>query len=175
MMDSTILVAAVLGVTVAALVLLVFILRGAFYNELRHERWFKRIRNITGRAPALLIIDLLPGKNIGVGVEAFASDNQILSMIDKDRYFYLRWREDESIVPESMRLLSNRLRQLHEQLIEAKVDVLYLFYGGPAIVATMIGAEFANSSFHVILYHHSQGEYVNLGPLRYKLNPSDEG
>lgn len=164
-----ILIGAMAGIALL-LLLLMFLLRGAMHNELSHERWFRGMRNITGRAPALLIVDLLPGKNIGVGVESFAKDNITLSSIDKDRYFYLRWNEGESITPDSMTLLATKLRQLHDQIIEAKVDVLYFFYGGPAIVSTMVGAEFANSSFQVILYHHMQGEYINLGPMRHQLN-----
>jgi len=151
------------------LALLLFMFRGAMHNELSHERWFRGMRNITGRAPAILIMDLLPGKNIGVGVESFAQENHTLAAVDKDRYFYLRWNEGESITPESMRLLATKLRQLHDQIIEAKVDVLYFFYGGPAIVSTMVGAEFANSGFQVILYHHMQGQYINLGPMKHQL------
>lgn len=153
--------------------LLLFIFRKGLKNELAHERWFRRMRNITGRAPAILIVDLLPGRNIAVGAEFFAHENKILSYIPEDRYFHLRWNEDESITPESMSLLAVRLRQLHDQLIEAKVDVLYLFYGGPAIVSAMIGAEFANSSFTVILYHHAQGFYINLGPLKHPATPAE--
>jgi len=107
---------------------LLFIFRKGLQNELSHERWFQRMRNVTGRAPAILIVDLLPGRNIAVGAESFAKDNKLLSYIPDDRYFYLRWKEDEAITPESMTLLALRLRQLHDQLIEAKVDVLYLLW-----------------------------------------------
>ena len=153
--------------------LLLFIFRKGLQNELSHERWFQRMRNVTGRAPAILIVDLLPGRNIAVGAESFAKDNKLLSYIPDDRYFYLRWKEDEAITPESMTLLALRLRQLHDQLIEAKVDVLYFFYGGPAIVSAMVGAEFSNSSFTVILYHHAQGSYINLGPLKHPVSHAD--
>jgi len=48
-----------------------------------------------------------------------------------------------------------------------------IFYGGPAIVSAMVGAEFSNSSFTVILYHHAQGSYINLGPLKHPVSHAD--
>ncbi|MEI7843677.1 MAG: hypothetical protein WCI39_11690 [Gallionellaceae bacterium] len=83
----------------------------------------------------------------------------------------MRWNEAETIDADSMPLLATRLRQVHNDIIHSGADVLYLFYGGPAIAAAMVGAEFSNSC-QVMLYHHQQGDYYDWGPMRHQIGSS---
>ena len=61
--------------------------------------------------------------------------------------------------------LHRELRQVAAQLLIAGADCIHCFHAGPAVVAALVGAEFANGA-RLLLYHHEGGQYRNFGPLR---------
>lgn len=129
----------------------------------RERRWFAEIRRQPGERPALLIVDLLPGKEIRASVENFRLGQPALVDIAEDRIGIVR--RDAALRPEDMPRLQEDLRIAAAQLLKAGADCIHCFYAGPAVAAALVGAEFANGA-RVLLYHHEGSGYTNFGPLR---------
>lgn len=129
----------------------------------RERRWFAEIRRQPGERPGLLIVDLLPGKEIRASVENYRLAQPALADIAEDRIRVV-WR-DAALRPEDMSALQEELRIGAAQLLKAGVDCIHCFYAGPAVAAALVGAEFANGA-RLLLYHHEGSAYTNFGPLR---------
>ncbi len=133
----------------------------------RRKIWFDQVRRSTGSRPAILVIDLLPGKNIRTSVELFRKNHEFLKLVPDDRIFVVS--RAKQLAPDDMPGLACDLRDVAANIIEAAVDTVHLFYAGPVVPPAMIGAELANTC-RVMLYQHSQTDgYVNWGPLRHIL------
>ena len=131
----------------------------------RHRIWAEQIRQKRrGSRPAILIVDLLDGKSLMSTVERFRAGDQGLKVIPSVCIFLIS--RDHRIGADDMGALSQEMREKAAEILHNGTDVLHVFFGGPCIAATLIGAEFANSC-RVILYHQQQGDYVNWGPLRH--------
>jgi len=137
-----------------------------FGRRRQERRWFADIRRQPGERPAILIVDLLPGKDVRAAVEQFRRQQPALAAIPDDRVITVR--RDRSLTPDDMPELHRELRRAAAQLLRAGADCIHYFHAGPAIAAAVVGAEFANGA-RVHLYQHDQhdrGGYVNFGPLR---------
>lgn len=132
-------------------------------REARKRKEIARIRTQPGVRPAILIVDLLPGKDARATVENHRMQVEGLKDIPDNRIFVLqrsKWLE-----PDDMKELSDDIRKACAQVIGAGTDTLHLFYAGPTVAAALIGCEFGNAC-RTILYQHDQGTYRNWGPLR---------
>lgn len=134
-----------------------------FGRRRRERRWFAEIRRQPGERPALLIVDLLPGKEIRASVENYRLVQPALADIAEERIGIVR--RDAALRPEDMPGLQEDLRIVAAQLLKAGADCIHCFYAGPAVAAALVGAEFANGA-RVLLYHHEGSGYTNFGPLR---------
>jgi hypothetical protein len=131
----------------------------------RQHRWLREARREPGARPAILVIDLLPGKDVRAQVEHFVADNEALREIPPDRRFYLG--RQEALSPDAVTDFVSELRQkAAADIARAGCDTVHLFYAGPLAGAAIVGAEFANGA-RCLFYQHQQGRYENYGPLRY--------
>ncbi len=132
----------------------------------RERRWYREAGRRPGQRPAILIVDLLTGKNIRTSVEHFRQGHEALRQIPADRIVSVN--HDSRIAPDDMPELARKIRRAAADLLAAGADTIHLFYAGPTIVAAVAGAELANTA-RVIVYQHEPGEYRNFGPLRSEL------
>lgn len=134
-----------------------------FGRRRRERRWFADIRRQPGERPAILIVDLLSGKDVRAAVEQFRSQQPALAAIPEDRVITLQ--RDCNLMPDDLPDLHRELRAAAAQLLKAGADCIHYFHAGPAIAAAVVGAEFANGA-RVLLYQHEGGSYRCFGPLR---------
>lgn len=129
----------------------------------RRRRLFRELRRNPGGRPAILILDLLPGRDVRPAVERFRQTDEALRAIPEGRVFCLS--RDVPLAPEDMAVILEELRRVNARIVGEGVDVLHYFHAGPACTAALVGAELANSA-RVIIYQHDHGNYVNFGPLK---------
>lgn len=134
-----------------------------FGRRRRERRWFAEISRRPGERPAILIVDLLPGKNVHATVENFRRRDDALAAIPGERIVSLV--REQTLTPADLLDLHRELRATAAQLLNAGTDCIHYFHAGPAIAAALVGAEFANGA-RVLLYQHEGGCYRNFGPLR---------
>ncbi len=137
-----------------------------FGRSSRERRWYLDVRQRPGGRPAILIVDLLPEKDIRVMVEQFCQKNDVLKHIPREHIVSVNRerRLDALQMPE----LHRDFRRAAAELLARGADAIHLFYAGPGGVAAMLGAELSNAS-RVLVYQHDQvlGGYVYMGPLRH--------
>lgn len=129
----------------------------------RERRWFAEIRRQPGARPAILILDLLPGKNVRASVENFRLGQPALAGIADNRIITVQ--REHYLTADDMATLHEDLRAAAAQLLRAGADCIHYFHAGPAIAAALVGAEFANGA-RVLFYQYGNGVYTNFGPLR---------
>ncbi len=129
----------------------------------RERRWFDGIRRQPGERPAILMVDLLPGKDVRASVENFRRRDDVLAAIPDERMVSIV--REQPLTPADMPELHRELRAAAAHLLKAGADCIHYFHAGPAIAAALVGGEFANGA-RVMLYQHDGGSYCNLGPLR---------
>lgn len=134
-----------------------------FGRRRRERKWLRQIRSESGCRPAILIVDLLPGKDIRAAFEHFRQGDEGLRAIPDDRIIPVR--RDERLDPDAMADLAHEIRDASAELIAAGADTIHFFYAGPAVVAAIVGAELANTA-RVLVYQHQPSGYRNFGPLR---------
>ena len=134
-----------------------------FGRRRRERRWFTEIARAPGERPAILIVDLLPGKDVRVAVENFRRQDPVLAAIPDGRIVAIE--HDTALTPTAVPDLHRELRAAAAQLLKAGADCIHYFHAGPAFAAALVGAEFANGA-RVLLYQHEAGSYRNFGPLR---------
>ena len=134
-----------------------------FGRRRRERRWFAEISRQPGERPAILIVDLLPGKDVHATVENFRRAVPELAAIPDARILSIV--REQPLTPADLPELHRELRATAAQLLKAGTDCIHYFHAGPAIAAALVGAEFANGA-RVMLYQHEGGSYRNFGPLR---------
>lgn len=134
----------------------------AWGSKRRYRAWFEAVRRTPGQRPGVLIVDLLPGREMRVQVENFLKGAEDLKAIPEERILYINHLKHTKAADLPMLVLE--LREQIATLMRHGVDAIHLFYGGPGTVAMLIGAELRNGC-RVHLYHHQQGTYVAFGPL----------
>lgn len=133
------------------------------FGERRHRRrWLAEVTRQPGERPGILVIDLLPGKDIAASVRHCIAADAALKEVPQDRFIAVK--RDEVLKPEDIDGYAEQLREQVGRLLAAGCDVIHLFYAGPAIGAAIAGAELSNGP-RVLLYHHEQGRYVRFSPL----------
>ena len=122
-----------------------------FGERRRLRRWHREAREDMGLRPAILIIDLLPGKNIAAQAQHFIAQHEALKSVPQDRHFYLG--RDKPLTPEVMPDFLTQLREIAARISHAGCDAVHCIYAGPVSAAACVGAEFANSA-HFHFYQH---------------------
>ncbi|WP_295455487.1 SAVED domain-containing protein [uncultured Thiodictyon sp.] len=129
----------------------------------RRRRWFREVRAQPGQRPAILIVDLLTGRDIRMGVERFRTAHEALRAIPEERIIVVE--RSRRLTPEDIRQLAQEVREAAGRLIATGADTVHYFHAGPAAVAAIVGAELANGH-RVMVYQHDPDGYHNFGPLR---------
>lgn len=133
------------------------------FGERRHRRhWLAEVTRQPGERPGILVIDLLPGKDIAASVRHCIAADAALREVPQDRFFSVK--RDDVLKPQDIARYAEQVREQDGRLLAAGCDVIHLFYAGPAIGAAIAGAELSNGP-RVLLYHHDQGRYARFGPL----------
>lgn len=135
------------------------------FGERRQQRiWHKQARQQKGMRPAILVVDLLTDRDVRVQVDHYRAKDDILNAIPEDRIFTIS--RNKQFTPDDVVDFQRDMRGASKTIMQAGVDVLHLFYAGPTVAAAMVGSEFANAGCRIILFQHTQGDYINFGPLR---------
>ncbi|HJO34878.1 MAG TPA: hypothetical protein QF361_01515 [Gammaproteobacteria bacterium] len=134
-----------------------------FGRRRRERRWFSELARRPGERPAILIVDLLPHKDVRAAVENFRRRDRVLAAIPNERIATIV--RDDLLTPTDMPHLHGELRAAAATLLKTGTDCVHYFHAGPAVAAALVGAEFANGA-RVVLYQHDSGSYGNFGPLR---------
>lgn len=79
-------------------------------RERRYRQWFEQIRKDVSDAPVILVVDLLPDKDMLPSVERFPRANLDLKEIPNDRVF--RINRDHSITPDDVPKLMDDIRRV---------------------------------------------------------------
>ncbi len=116
-----------------------------------------------GERPAVLIVGLLPGRDIGPSVHGFLARNPVLATIAPERVEHVRW--NDAIVPDHVAAVQDLVHRAVARLLLSGADTLHVFYAGPVATAGMLGAELANTR-RVLMYQQQGGGYVCFGNLR---------
>lgn len=133
----------------------------------RHSRWFEEVRQSAGTRPALLIVDLLEGREILTNVIKYKNTNEHIKDIPKDRVFEIN--HSKRIMLGDMPTLAREIREKAAEIVRAGADTVHLFYAGPLVPLALIGAEFSNIT-EVMLYQHNPAGYENWGPLKHRFD-----
>ncbi len=138
-----------------------------FGRDRKHKKWMREAARITGRLPAVLIVDLLAARDIEAAVKHFMAGDEKLKSIADDRI--IKINRDTDIVPEDMPALARDIQNAAGEVLRHGADELYVFLAGPGCAAAMVGAELSNLSCKVLLYQNDRATrtYVNFGPLRH--------
>ncbi len=133
-----------------------------FGEHRRRREWLVEITRQPGARPGVLIVDLLPGRNIAASVQRHLANDPALKSIPEDRIVIVQ--REEALQPKGIEGLARELRTAARHLYDAGCDVIHLFHGGPDVSALIAGAELSNGP-RALLYHFEQGRYVPFGPL----------
>ncbi|MCH9741869.1 MAG: SAVED domain-containing protein [Proteobacteria bacterium] len=126
----------------------------------KEKRWTQNaINHIHGKIHCVLIVDLLPNKDIKTPVLRYLKQNEHLKNVQDE--FILHISHETSTTPENLTEFAKELQSIHKSLQQLGADSIHLFFAGPGIAATLIGTEFGNS-IPVYLYHHDK-TYENFG------------
>jgi hypothetical protein len=134
--------------------------------ERRRRRWFREACRLPGEAPAILIVDLLPGKDVRTSVERFRSQQEGLREVSAGRVVLVA--RGDRLGPEDMPKLHEEVRIAAGRFLAMGVDVVHYFHAGPAAIAAIVGAELGNAC-RVIVYQHDTNGYRSFGPLRLEI------
>lgn len=91
-----------------------------------------------------------------------------MRMSNRDQYeedMRMHAGRDRAITAQDMPDLQRELRDAAAQLLKTGTDRIHYFHAGPAAVAALVGAEFANGAC-VLFYPYGGGSYTNFGPIR---------
>jgi hypothetical protein len=131
----------------------------------QHRKWLAQLRQSVGVQPAVLIVDLLPGKDVTAAVERHLAEHESLRSIDRKRIFKVV--REKTLRPEDSAELVRDIQNIAGEILRSGADVLHYFHAGPVFAAALVGAEFANAGCKMLLYQNEQGRYTNFGPLRH--------
>ncbi|SEB09032.1 hypothetical protein SAMN05660964_03493 [Thiothrix caldifontis] len=131
-------------------------------NRRRYRQYLQAIRTAPGNRPAILIIDLLPGRNIRAAVENYCQQHANLAAIPRERIFYL---QRDGLGVYQVDAFKASVRQQVGEMYAQGVDRIHYFHAGPSMAAAMVGAELSNGC-PVLLYHHEGNGYHGFGLLK---------
>lgn len=130
----------------------------------RRKNYWQEIRTHKGLRPAIMVVDLLEKKDVTHAVEQYRVNDDDLKSIPDNRVF--RIIRDQRLTPDQMPALHDEIRQTAARIMESGADKVHYFHAGPAVVAAIVGAEFANSCTTLIYQFGGSTGYENFGPIR---------
>lgn len=133
----------------------------------RQRQWFRKARADAGPRPAVLVVDLLPGKDVRAQVAHCLAGMPELAAIPDERRFHLA--RHHPLKPDDLPDLARDIRARAADIARAGCDTVHCFYAGPTAAAALVGAEFANAA-RCLLYQYQNGRYENWGPIRHGLD-----
>jgi DNA-binding transcriptional LysR family regulator len=131
----------------------------------RYRLYLQAIRTTPGQRPAILIIDLLPERNIRAAVENYAQQYSPLRQIPRERVFHLQRNGLNRLQLDAFQA---DLRQQVGEMYAQGVDRIHYFHAGPSMAAAMVGAALSNAC-PVLLYHYEGLGYQEFGLLKLSL------
>lgn len=127
----------------------------------KHREWLSKIRS--GKTvDAILIVDLLPDDDMSPKVLKYLKKRGL--ELEDEKIF--KMTVEVKTTPEELPQRVEQLRNTLAEISRLAPGNLHVFYGGPAAFSMLMGAEMANKG-NVIVYQHTEGEYVNWGPIRH--------
>ena len=133
-----------------------------FGERLRRRKWLREVTRATGARLGVLVVNVLPGKDVMHSVRKHLAAQPALASLPEDRIVTVS--RDAALKPEHTDGLARKLCAAARRLMDAGVDVVNLFHAGPDVSALMAGAELCNGP-RVLLHHYDQGVYRLFGPL----------
>lgn len=133
----------------------------------KHRRWHKEASSVIGALSSVLVVDMLPGKDVMVQVKHFMNNDEELKKIPEDRIF--RLFRGEWLNLKDMPDFHKQLVDIIGEIGKSGTDVLHVFLASPVSAAAMIGAEFGNAGCQVLIYQNHNGHYENFGPLKFRV------
>lgn len=141
-----------------------------FGRRWRHELWFRQARQLVGDRPAILVVDLLPGREIITQVEGHRQQVPGLDAVQADRIFVISAESlgitGAELSPDMMTAFETKLQRTIQDMWRSGAGVIHYFHSGPFPTIAMVGAALANGPM-VQTYHWRQGKYESWGPLRH--------
>lgn len=131
----------------------------------RYRTWLREASREPGARPAILIVDLLPKKDVRASVEHYRAGSEALKAIPDERIFVVA--REAWLEPDDAPALVGDVQAVAAEILRSGADVVHYFHAGPVFAAAVVGAEFANAGCRVLLYQNEQGKYVEFGPLRH--------
>jgi len=119
-----------------------------------------------GELPVILIVNYLPDKKeMKSDVFRYINTDKSLNNIASEHIFEVSPKRSTVLV-EDMPAVVSEIREIAQQISHTGTDCIHLFYGGPHVIASIIGKEFANSH-RVMLYQQDREtkQYTNFGSL----------
>jgi hypothetical protein len=136
--------------------------RVVFGESRRRRKWLAEVVRESGTRPGVLVVDILPGRDIMASVTKHLAAEPALARLGKERIATVT--RASSLAPGEVAELARDIRAAARRLQDAGVDVVHLFHAGPDVSALMLGAELSNGP-RVLVYHFDQGVYRCFGPL----------
>lgn len=136
-------------------------------NRRRYRHYLRSIRQSPGERPAILIVDLLPGKKIRAAVENYCQQDDALRDIPQSRVFQL---QRNGLGIGQLDDFKADVRRLTGEMFAQGIDRIHYFHAGPGMAAAMVGAELGNGCT-VLLYHHEGDRYEHYGLLKLPATP----
>ena len=141
-----------------------------FGRTRRHNKWFKQIVRAPGDRPAILIVDILVGKEIKAQVENYRGGIPALKDIPADRIFRVDAASigvtSAELSAKDLTAFARKIGDTIADMYRAGPDVVHYFHSGPLPTVALVAASLANS-FRVQMYHWRQGHYECWGPIRH--------
>lgn len=137
-----------------------------FGNKRKLRKLYQVAMRQTGDLPVILIANFLQhDRDMKSDVMRFINEHQHLKNIRQQHIFELS-SDRPSIRPDDMLAVTREIRDVTMRISHTGTDCIHLFYGGPHIVASILGKEFANSH-RVMLYQQDlqTKKYISYGPL----------
>jgi len=141
-----------------------------FGRRRRHKKWFAEVRQASGPRPAILIVDILPGREIVAQVENHRRGTEGLQKIPDDRVFRIDAASlgvtSPELSSEVMIAFANKVHETAADIYRAGTGVIHYFHSGPLPTVAVVAAALANGP-RVLMYHWRQGHYESWGPIRH--------
>lgn len=131
----------------------------------RHKMWVKEAREATSERAAILLCDFKDGNMVQQFRASQKTDPRLKSVPD-DRIVELKFNKSH-ITQDDLPEIARRIKEKRHELGKIGADIVYLAYGGPCVIATMVGAELSNG-FMVNLLHYEGSHYTIWGPMEHR-------
>lgn len=151
-------------ISLISFVFIVWIWSISRFGEHRlYDKWLKQAKSCSGDDDAVLIIDLVDKTDLKAKVLKYLGAHGTLKTIPDEKILSISY---DGIAESDLFKLRSEIKQNLKRVQKMGVDKLHLFYAGPVVVATIIGAELVNGiETHVYYLDQAKG-YCDWGPVK---------